>query len=283
MALRSAITNVIFKAASKAARRMLRDFGEIENLQVSQKSAADFFSQADLSAQRTLIDELRKGRPAWNIISEETGKIQRTSAEEPTWIINPLNGTVNFLHGVPHFAISIAVMENNKLTAAGILDPVRDEFFFAEMGKGAYLNDRRIRVSGRKKIETALFATNIPLKGKNTTEQEANFFSQLNFLMPRCKGIRQFGSAALNLAWVAAGRYDGFWEYGLQLWDIAAGTLLVREAGGFVSDFSSRDTFLHNGNIVAANAGLHIPWLKMLQEGRKLQSQIHNNEFDANR
>ena len=283
MALRSAITNVIFKAASKAARRMLRDFGEIENLQVSQKSAADFFSQADLSAQRTLIDELRKGRPAWNIISEETGKIQRTSAEEPTWIINTLNGTVNFLHGVPHFAISIAVMENNKLTAAGILDPVRDEFFFAEMGKGAYLNDRRIRVSGRKKIETALFATNIPLIGKNTTEQEAIFFSQLNFLMPRCKGIRQFGSAALNLAWVAAGRYDGFWEYGLQLWDIAAGTLLVREAGGFVSDFSSRDTFLHNGNIVAANAGLHIPLLKMLQEGRKLQSQIHNNEFNANR
>ncbi len=267
MALRSAVINVIYKAASKAARGMLRDFGEIENLQVSRKSAADFVSQADLSAERTLIEELGNGRPGWNIISEETGKIEGNSANEPTWVIDPLDGTTNFLHGVPHFAISIAVLERNKLTAAGILDPLRDEFFFAEMGKGAFLNDRRIRVSGRKKVETALFATGIPSMEKNTSDQEAIFINQLNYIMPRCTGIRRFGSAALDLAWVAAGRYDGFWEYGLQLWDIAAGTLLVREAGGFVSDFSSKDTILENGNIVAANSGLHIPLLKMLREG----------------
>ena len=158
-------------------------------------------------------------------------------------------------------------MENNKLTVAGILDPLRDEFFFAELGKGAFLNDRRIRVSGRKQVESALFATGIPFMGKSTIEQQILFMNQLNYIMSRCSGIRRFGSAALDLAWVAAGRYDGFWEYGLKLWDIAAGTLLVREAGGFVSDFSSKDTILQNGNIVAANAGVHISLLKMLREG----------------
>ena len=273
MALRSAIINVIYKAANKAARSMLRDFGEIENLQVSRKSAADFVSQADLSAKRTLIDELGNGRPGWNIISEETGTILGNSSDEPTWIIDPLDGTTNFLHGIPHFAISIAVMENNKLTVAGILDPLRDEFFFAELGKGAFLNDRRMRVSGRKQVEAALFATGIPFMGKNNIEQETLFINQLNYVMSRCSGIRRFGSVALDLAWVAAGRYDGFWEYGLKLWDIAAGTLLVREAGGFVSDFSSKDTILQKGNIVAANAGLHISLLKMLQEGGKVFSK----------
>ena len=269
MALRSALINVIFNAASKAARRMVRDFGEVENLQVSRKGAADFVSQADLSAEQTLINELQIGRPGWNIISEEKGKIRGKLIDAPTWIIDPLDGTTNFLHGIPHFAISIAVLENKKLLAAGILDPLKDEFFFAEHGKGAYLNDRRIRVSGRKQVETALFATGIPFMGKTTPEKELVFINQLNHIMPRCSGIRRFGSAALDLAWVAAGRYDGFWEHGLKLWDIAAGTLIVREAGGFVSDFSSRDTVLQNGNIVAANAGLHIPLLKMLKEGEK--------------
>ncbi|MEK9597905.1 MAG: inositol monophosphatase family protein, partial [Alphaproteobacteria bacterium] len=178
-------------------------------------------------------------------------------------------GTTNFLHGIPHFAISIAVLDNKKLTAAGILDPIRDEFFFAELGKGAYLNDRRIRVSSRKQVESALFATGIPFLGRTTSEQERIFINQLNHVMPKCSGIRRFGAAALDLAWVAAGRYDGFWEHGLQQWDIAAGALIVREAGGFVSDFSSRDTVLQTGNIVAANGGLHVPLLKMLREGEK--------------
>ena len=247
----------------------MRDFGEAENLQVSRKGAADFVSQADLSAERTLKDELEHARPGWNMILEETGHIKGASSDAPTWIIDPLDGTTNFLHGIPHFAISIAVLENKKLTAAGILDPIRDEFFFAELGKGAYLNDRRIRVSGRKKVDTALFATGIPFLGRTSSEQETIFINQLKHVMPKCSGIRRFGSAALDLAWVAAGRYDGFWEYGLQQWDIAAGTLIVREAGGFVSDFSSRDTILQTGNIVAANAGLHVSLLKMLQKGEK--------------
>ena len=274
MALRSAIINVIFKAASKAARRMLRDFGEMENLQVSRKSSADFLSQADLSAKRTLMDELKTGRPGWDIISKETKRIEENLTDGATWIIDPLDGNTNFLHGVPHFAISVAVLENKKLTAAGILDPLRDEFFFAELGKGAFLNDRRIRVSGRKRIENALFATGIPIIGRNTAEQEMSSINQLEYVMSRCIGIRQFGSAALDMAWVAAGRFDGFWEYGLQLWDIAAGTLLVREAGGFVSDFSSKDTILENGDIVAANAGLHVPLLKLLREGKKATTKV---------
>jgi myo-inositol-1(or 4)-monophosphatase len=269
MALRSALINVIFKAASKAARRMMRDFGEAENLQVSRKGAADFVSQADLSAERTLRDELEYARPGWNMILEESGHIKGESSDAPTWIIDPLDGTTNFLHGIPHFAISIAVLDNKKLRAAGILDPIRDEFFFAELGKGAYLNDRRIRVSSRKQVESALFATGIPFLGRTTSEQERIFINQLNHVMPKCSGIRRFGSAALDLAWVAAGRYDGFWEHGLQQWDIAAGALIVREAGGFVSDFSSRDTVLQTGNIVAANGGLHVPLLKMLREGEK--------------
>ena len=272
MALRSAIINVIFKAASKAARGMLRDFGEIENLQVSRKSAADFVSQADFLAKRTLIDELKNGRPEWHIISREAGKIEGETADGTSWIIDSLNGTTNFLHGVPHFAISIAVLEKNKLTAAGILDPLRDEFFFAELGKGAFLNGRRIRVSGRKKVETSLFATGIPFMGENNANTKTRFINQLDHVMQRCSGIRQFGSAALDLAWVAAGRYDGFWEYGLKSWDIAAGTLIIREAGGFVSDFSSKDTILQKGNIVAANADLHVPLLKALQEGGKIGS-----------
>ncbi len=272
MALRSALINVIFKAARKAARHMMRDFGEVENLQVSRKGAADFVSQADLSAERALRDELEFARPGWNMILEESGYVKGDSSDAPTWIIDPLDGTTNFLHGIPHFAISVAVLENKKLTAAGILDPIRDEFFFAELGKGAYLNDRRIRVSGRKQIEAALLATGIPFLGRTSKEQETIFIQQLNHVMPKCAGIRRFGSAALDLAWVAAGRYDGFWEHGLQQWDIAAGTLIVREAGGFVSDFSSRDTVLQTGNIVAANAGLHVPLLRMLREGGKTNS-----------
>ena len=269
MAIRSALINVIFKAARKAARQMMRDFGEAENLQVSRKGAADFVSQADLTAERTLREELEFARPGWNMILEEAGHIEGESTDAPTWIIDPLDGTTNFLHGIPHFAVSIAVMDNRKLTAAGILDPIRDEFFFAELGKGAYLNDRRIRVSGRKKVEAALFATGIPFLGRTSIEQETVFIKQLNHIMPKCAGIRRFGSAALDLAWVAAGRYDGFWEHGLQKWDIAAGALIVREAGGFVSDFSSRDTVLQTGNIVAANSGLHVPLLKMLRDGEK--------------
>ena len=177
----------------------MRDFGEAENLQVSRKGAADFVSQADLSAERTLKDELEYARPGWNMILEESGYIKGESSDAPTWIIDPLDGTTNFLHGIPHFAISIAVLDNKKLTAAGILDPIRDEFFFAELGKGAYLNDRRIRVSSRKQVESALFATGIPFLGRTTSEQERIFINQLNHVMPKCSYSVAAGAEAPKL------------------------------------------------------------------------------------
>ena len=258
----------MIKAVEKASKLVIRDFGEVEKLQISKKGPRDFVTKTDKRVENIIIEELSKTKKNYSFLSEEIGKIKNKDKEN-IWIIDPIDGTTNFLHGIPHFAISIAVLENKKLTAAGILDPIRDEFFFAELGKGAYLNDRRIRVSGRKKVDTALFATGIPFLGRTSSEQETIFINQLKHVMPKCSGIRRFGSAALDLAWVAAGRYDGFWEYGLQQWDIAAGTLIVREAGGFVSDFSSRDTILQTGNIVAANAGLHVSLLKMLEKGEK--------------
>ena len=251
-------------AAKEASKVILRSNQKIVK---TYKAKTDLVTSTDHESERVIIDIIRSKHPGHSILAEESGNLKKHS--DYNWIIDPLDGTTNFLHGIPHFAISIAVLENKKLIAAGILDPLKDEFFFAEHGKGAYLNDRRIRVSGRKQVETALFATGIPFMGKITAEKEIIFINQLNHIMPRCSGIRRFGSAALDLAWVAAGRYDGFWEHGLKLWNIAAGTLIVREAGGFVSDFSSRDTVLQNGNIVAANAGLHIPLLKMLKEGEK--------------
>ncbi|MGB1473233.1 MAG: inositol monophosphatase family protein [Candidatus Puniceispirillaceae bacterium] len=265
MAGRSALINVMHKASIAASRRMMRDFGEVENLQVTRKGAADFVSQADIAAERTIQEELQKARPDWGFIMEEAGEVKPADKDAPCWIIDPIDGTTNFLHGIPHFAISIAVRDKGKIIAGTIYDPCRHEFYFAEAGKGAFLNDRRIRVSGRRAMSDCLFATGIPFLGRGTAETDAKFLKEMNAVMQSSSGVRRFGSAALDLAFVAAGRYDGFWERGLSLWDIAAGILLVREAGGLVSDFASRDKALETGDVVACNGAMHASLLKTLR------------------
>ena len=269
----SALINVIFKASEKAARGLVRDFGEVENLQISRKGVADFVSNADMDAEKTIRFELAKARPGWGFIMEESGEIAAEEEDAPTWIVDPLDGTTNYIHGIPHFCISIAATDKplnkgGKVVAAGIFDPMRNEFFFAEQGKGAFLNDRRIRVSGRRNMADCLFATGAPFLGRGTAEDHDLFRAELGAIMASTSGIRRMGAAALDLAWVAAGRFDGFWERGLSLWDIAAGVLIIREAGGFVSDFAARDRALASGDIVAANSHCHGDLLKKLREGR---------------
>ena len=268
MAGRSALINVMHKASQLASRRMMRDFGEVENLQVSRKGAADFVSQADITAERTLREELEKARPDYGFIMEEGGKVAGAHPDSPVWIIDPIDGTTNFLHGIPHFAISLAVMEKSRLLAGTIFDPARNEFFYAEAGKGAFLNDRRMRVSGRRTLPESLFATGIPFLGHGTDETDIQFLAELKTVMQASSGVRRMGTASLDLAWVAAGRYEGFWERGLNIWDIAAGVILVREAGGFVSDFAARDKSLESGDVVAANAPIHVPLLKLLRSAK---------------
>ena len=268
----SALINIIQRTCTKAARRMVRDFGEVENLQVSQKGVADFVSHADTDAEALIRKELAHARPSWGFIMEESGVVAGKEADSPVWIIDPIDGTNNYIHGIPHFAISIAAMDKplaqgGKIIAGGIFDAIRNEFFFADAGTGAFLNGRRIRVSGRKNPAQALFATGIPHAGQGDAEVRANYIQEMQAVINQSAGIRRFGSAALDLAWVAAGRFDGFWEYGLNLWDIAAGVLIVKEAGGFVSDHKARDTLprLAAGNIVAGNPSMHASLLKILQ------------------
>lgn len=271
MATQSALINVMQKASIAASRGMLRDFGEVENLQVSRKGPADFVSRADTNAERTIRRELEKARPDWGFLMEEGGTVEGADPDAPIWVIDPLDGTTNFLHGIPHFSISIAVMEKSSqgtdiITAGTVYDPVKNEFFFAERGKGAYFNERRLRVSGRRTMPDSLFATGIPFLGRGDEADHARFVTELANVMAVSSGVRRSGSAALDLAWVAAGRFDGYWERGLSTWDIAAGILLVREAGGFVSDFASRDKALATGDVVAANPAIHTELLKTLRK-----------------
>ena len=252
MSLRSPVINVMTGAARKAARKLARDFGEVENLQVSRKGPGDFVSAADLRAEKIIHEELAKARPGYGFVMEEAGRIEG-SDKSHTWIVDPLDGTTNFLHGMPHFAISIALEREGQLVAGLVYNPVTDDLFLAERGQGAYLNDRRLRVAARARMEDAVFATGIPFKGLDW--QEA-FSRELSAIMPLTAGVRRFGAASLDLAWVAAGRFDGFWEHGLKPWDVAAGILLVREAGGFVTDLSGGDHMLDGKGIVAANADL---------------------------
>ena len=269
----SALINVIQRAAERAARGLIRDFGEVENLQVSRKGVADFVSNADTDAEKILVGELSKARPGWGFIMEEGGVIAPTENDGPSWIIDPLDGTTNYLHGIPQFAISIAAIDKplkqgGKLIAGGILDPMRNEFFFAEAGKGAFLNDRRIRVAGRKQMGDALIATGIPFMGRGEQQDHDKYLKELREVMAVTSGIRRLGAAALDLAWLAAGRFDGFWEHGLAIWDVAAGVLIVREAGGMVSDHQARNKVLESGNIVAGNSSMHSGLLKMLKSSR---------------
>ncbi len=249
----SAIITVMERAARKAAPKLRRDFGEVSQLQVLKKGPADFVSNADKAAERTLVEELQKARPGWSFLLEEQGEIAGEPGA-PRFIIDPLDGTSNFLHGIPHFAISIAAEHEGVVKAGLIYQPLTDESFWAEQGRGAWLQNARLRVSGRHDLAECLLATGVPYRGHG---DQAQFEAIMNRVIPEVAGIRRFGAASLDLAWVAAGRFDGFWEQGLSEWDVAAGILLVREAGGFVTDFRGGDRMVERREIIAGSDSTH--------------------------
>ncbi len=249
----SAVVRVMIDAARKAGRGLARDFGEVAELQVSRKGAADFVSAADLKAEQTLMDELLKARPGYGFLGEERGQVEGTDKTH-LWIVDPLDGTTNFLHAMPHFAINIALQREGQIVAGVTFNPATGDLFWSERGKGAFLNDRRLRVAARSRLDEAVFATGIPFLGHG---QHARFLKELHQVSQRVAGVRRFGAAALDLAWVAAGRFDGFWERDLSAWDMAAGILLVREAGGVVTDAEGGEDILAKGSICAANPSLH--------------------------
>ncbi len=265
MAVRSAIITVMIQAAYKAARGLVRDFGEVENLQVSRKGPADFVSTADLHAEKVLRRELTRARPDYGLLLEEAGKVEGSDGGR-RWIVDPLDGTLNFLHGIPHFCISIACEHDGEVIAGVIYDPLRDELFRAERGDGAFLNDRRLRVSSRGKLADSVIATGIPWHGR---KGHPEYLAQMEAVMGVCAGIRRLGSAALDLAYVAAGRYEGFWEPALSPWDIAAGILIVREAGGYVTEIDGGPNMMASGDVLAANDRLHGDLLALLSKARK--------------
>jgi myo-inositol-1(or 4)-monophosphatase len=265
MATRSPVINVMARAADKAARSLKRDFGEVEQLQVSIKGPGEFVSNADTRAERVLRDELRKARPRFGLLMEESGIIAGEDANH-RWIVDPLDGTTNFLHGVPHFAISIGLEQNGEIVAGVVYDPSKDEMFWAEKGVGAYLNDRRLRVSGRRQMNMALIATGTPLADRG---DRPAFLAELDAMITATAGVRRLGAAALDLAYVAAGRFDGFWEWGLSPWDVAAGMLLVREAGGYVSEVGGGSDVLEGPSILAANDHLHESLQRLLKEATR--------------
>ena len=253
MPIKSGLITVMEKAARKAAPRLRRDFNETEALQVSKKGPADFVSNADRASEATLREVLGHARPAWGMLLEEAGEIAGTDPDK-RWIVDPLDGTTNFLHGMPHFCISIAAEERGEIVAGLVYQPLTDESFWAEKGKGAWLQDRRLRVSARRDLADCVIATGIPYQGHGDAPE---FQKILGAVMPQVAGVRRFGAAALDLAWVAAGRFDGFWERDLSQWDVAAGVLLVREAGGFVSDFRGQGDAVARREIIAGNDRIH--------------------------
>ena len=245
----SANLNVMMKTARKAGRALLKDFGEVENLQVSSKGPGDFVSRADKQAEATIREELMKARPSYGFLGEEGTVID---GEDPTrrWIVDPLDGTTNFLHGLPHWAVSIALEHKGIVVAGVVYDPVKDEMFYAEKGSGAWMNESRIRVSGRTRMLECIFATGIPFGGATDLPLT---IAELARLAPACAGIRRWGAAALDLAYVAAGRFDGYWERRLHPWDIAAGVVILREAGGFIEPPVVGKNLIEDGGLICAN------------------------------
>ncbi len=244
----SANLNVMMKTARKAGRALLKDFGEVEQLQVSTKGPGDFVSRADRQAEQTIREELMAARPTYGFLGEEGTEID---GEDPTrrWIVDPLDGTTNFLHGLGHWAVSIALEHKGNIVAGVIYDPVKDEMFYAEKGEGAWLNESRLRVSGRSKMIDCLFATGLPFAGRADLPDT---LQDLARVLPTCSGVRRFGAAALDLAYVAAGRYDGFWERRLHPWDIAAGLVIAREAGALIEPLTPRGDILADGALICA-------------------------------
>jgi myo-inositol-1(or 4)-monophosphatase len=254
MSTPSALLQVMIGAARKAGKKLVRDFGEVGELQVSKKGPGDFVSNADLKAEQTLVEELSKARPGYGFLCEERGEVEG-SDKTHRWIIDPLDGTTNFLHAIPHFAVNIALEREGQIVAGVTHNPITNDTYWAERGKGAFLNqEKRLRVAARTQLDESLIATGVPFAGK---PGHGLFLKELHQISQRVAGIRRFGSAALDLAWVAAGRYDGSWERNLKPWDIAAGALLILESGGRITLAGGEDFTLEDGSLCAANLDLH--------------------------
>jgi myo-inositol-1(or 4)-monophosphatase len=263
--LRSALLNAMIRATHKASRGLQRDFGEVEHLQVSLKGPGDFVTAADQRAEETLREELAHARPGYGFVGEEGGA-REGSDKTHRWIVDPLDGTLNFLHGIPHFAISIALEREGTIVAGLVYNPANNELFTAERGKGAFLNDQRLRVAGRKRLSDAVVACALPHPSNGNVEltRRENLAVQ-----DKVAGLRSFGAAALDLAWVAAGRIDGYWERNLSPWDVAAGVALVREAGGYATDLAGGEAPFVTGSIVAGNEAIHRDLMRALKESAK--------------
>jgi len=259
--LHSALINVMVKAARRAGRSLKRDLGEIENLQVSLKGPANFVSLADKRAEEMLYEDLSKARPGYGFIGEEGGT-RVGSDKSHTWIVDPLDGTTNFLHGIPQFAISIGLQREETIIAGLIYNPANDELYIAERGKGAFLNDQRLRVAGRRQLHDCVIACGLPHIGRGDHELSGR---EMAALQPKVAGLRRFGAAALDMAFVAAGRLDGYWERNLKAWDMAAGQILIREAGGTVSGLAGNDDPLVTGHVVCGNEYIHAELVKILK------------------
>ncbi|MFZ5710162.1 MAG: inositol monophosphatase family protein [Pseudomonadota bacterium] len=258
----SANLNLMVKAARAAGRSLVKDFREVENLQVSVKGPGDFVSRADREAERIVKEELMGARPTYGWLGEETGE---DKGQDPTrrWIVDPLDGTTNFLHGLPHWGVSIALEHKGEMVAGVLFDPAKDELFWAEKGAGAWMNDRRLRVSGRRAMGEAIFGTGVPAGNRDAMAAALRDQSRL---LPVTAGLRRWGAGAVDLAYVAAGRLDGYWERGMKPWDLAAGIVLVREAGGMVAPIREGADPVESGEIAVANPGLFQPFLKLLRD-----------------
>jgi myo-inositol-1(or 4)-monophosphatase len=257
----SALVKVMIGAARKAGRALARDFGEVTELQVSRKGVADYVSAADLQAEETIFQELERARPGYGFLGEERGLVGGTDKTH-TWIVDPLDGTTNFLHAMPHFAINIALQRDGQIVAGVTYNPANADLFWTERGRGAFMGDRRLRVAARKSLDEAVIATGIPFMGHG---QHGRFLKELHQISQRVSGVRRFGAAALDLAWVAAGRFDGFWERDLGAWDMAAGLLMVAEAGGLITDADGGVDPLANGSVCAASPEIHPRLLERLR------------------
>ena len=263
--LHSALLNVMVAAARKAARTLRRDFGEVEKLQVSLKGPANFVSSADHRAEETLRAELARARPGYGFLGEEGGR-QEGADKTHCWIVDPLDGTTNFLHGIPQFAISIALERERTIVAGVVYNPITEELFVAERGKGAFLNDQRLRVAARKRLSEAVIACGLPHLGRGDLAQ---FRKEFAAMQEKVAGLRRFGAAALDLAWVAAGRLDAYWERNLSPWDTAAGLILVREAGGFASDLDGGEDIFDKREILAGNESMQRELLALIRQANR--------------
>jgi myo-inositol-1(or 4)-monophosphatase len=250
---RSALLNVMVQSALKAGKSLTRDFGEVQNLQVSLKGPGDYVTQADRRSEKIVKDELMRARPTYGFLGEESEEIKGTDGAH-RWIVDPLDGTTNFLHGIPMFGVSIALERSGEIVAGVVYNPSTDDLFTAEKGGGAFVNDRRLRVSGRKNLSDCVVGCGVPHLGRG---QHGRFLVQLRHVMGEVAGVRRFGAASIDLAYVAAGRLDGFWEEGLNAWDVAAGIILIREAGGFVSELDGGTDMFSSGTMVAGNEHIH--------------------------